>query len=150
MILNTSEIQNEEKAIRFVQRNIDIITAVLLLTGQITIIGVFVTPGGFRLTVGGPLTGASRLESKSGSKTVNAIVDVIDIILAILLIADQINVRGTFLTSKRFTLNIGGPITGVPSTVPDTPDLKEILTDFKVISKHFYIDQELVNQLMKE
>ncbi|MFC6602152.1 hypothetical protein ACFQDF_12280 [Ectobacillus funiculus] len=62
--MENNALEKEEQTISFIQRNIDVITAILLLTGQITIIGVFVTPGGFRISIGGPLTGISRLEGK--------------------------------------------------------------------------------------
>lgn len=41
------EITKDIQVIRSIQRDLNIVTVALLLTGQITIIGVFVTPGGF-------------------------------------------------------------------------------------------------------
>ncbi|WP_034670266.1 hypothetical protein [Ectobacillus panaciterrae] len=152
MILKKNQIEKEKQAISTIQRNIDIITATLLATGQFTIIGIFVTPGGFRISVGGPLTGTSRLEGKSGSRAVNLIIDVFDILTAVLLITDQINVTGTFISSpERFTVNVSGPIFGVPKTGPALPDVNKIFTDFrKIVPKHFNVNPELLRKLTKE
>lgn len=151
MILNGEEkIKKEKQTIQVIQREIDIITAVLLLTGQITIIGVFVTPGGFRMSVGGPLTGTNRLEGKSGNQIVNAIIDGIDIIAALLLINGELGVTGTFISSGRFSINISGLIFGVPKNEPTLPGIqKEFKYFHRMISRNYEVDYSLVNQIKK-
>ncbi|MCM2533627.1 hypothetical protein NDK43_16060 [Neobacillus pocheonensis] len=45
--------EQDLQVIESIQRNIDIITAVLLLSGQFTIVRLIIDPGGFALSVGG-------------------------------------------------------------------------------------------------
>jgi hypothetical protein len=128
-----------------IQRNIDIITAFLLLTGQVTVIRLIVEPGGFAFSVGGPLTGNERLEGKSGNKTLNLLLDIGDILLAILLISDQTNVSGIFIGPGRFSFNITGPIFGVPKHEPTLLDLEKVFTQFRwIVSEQFDIDPEIL------
>ena len=144
------DLDMEQQIILTIQREIAIVTAVLLLTGQITIIGVFVTPGGFRVSLGGPLTGTSRIESKSGSQTVNLIIDIIDIMLALLLINDEIRVTGSFIAPGSFAINVGGPIFGVPMPEPTLPTMRNEHHFFqRIVSRHFNVDSNLVEKLTK-
>ena len=145
------EITKDIQVIRSIQRDLNIVTGALLLTGQITIIGVFVTPGGFRVSLGGPLTGESRVEGKLEKQTTNVIIDVIDVILAVLLLNDEIGVTGSFIAPGRFTINVSGPIFGVPKLEPTLPYLKRDYTFFqKVVSKHFDVNPNLLKTLTKE
>ena len=123
-----------------IQRNIDFITAALLLTGQLTLARIAIEPGGFALSVGGPLTGLSRLEGKFGHTTLNLIIDIGDIVIAILLITNKINVSGVFLGPGRFSINMTGPIFGIPKRQYTIPDLEKVFTQFRwVISDHLNI-----------
>lgn len=151
-ILNKNiEIKKDIQIIRSIQRDLSIVTVALLLTGQITIIGVFVTPGGFRVSLGGPLTGENRIEGKFEKQTTNIIIDVIDIVLAILLINDEIGVTGSFIAPGRFTINVSGPIFGVPKLEPNLPYLERDYNFFqKIVSKYFYVNPNLLKTLTKE
>lgn len=146
-----SGFDKERELIFAIQRNLDVVTAILLLTGQITIIGVFVTPGAFRISVGGPITGTSRIEGKDGDAGINIIIDVIDVILAALLLNNQINVSGAFISSGRFTINVSGPIFGVPKTEPALSELNQSSQFFhRTVSKHFYVNPDLVEKFTKD
>ena len=140
----------EKQVIRTIQRDINIATAALLLTGQITIRGVFVTPQAFRLSLGGPITGTQRLEGVKKNKTATIFVDVIDIFISILLIKSSLAVEGVFIGSREFSLVVGGPITGLP--LPE-PSLSEIKEDYhlykKVISDRFHLNKDLINTLKR-
>src|SRR4051794_6226343 len=116
------DLEQAIRSVQSIQRNIDLITAGLLLTGQLTIERFIVEPCGIAFSVGGPLTGIARLEGKFGSKTLSLFLDIGDILLGILLIADQINVVGVFLGPGRFSINITGPIFGIPKHEPTLPD----------------------------
>ncbi|WP_231603468.1 hypothetical protein [Bacillus sp. FJAT-27231] len=124
------KVQNELQFISSLQRNIDIITAILLLTGQITIVGIFITSGGFSLTLSGPLLGGSRARGIKGSQTLDLTVDLIDILIAILLIKDDIRVVTLGLAPGTFSLNVSGPIFGLPRTQATLPYLKKNYTFF--------------------
>jgi hypothetical protein len=142
-VKSSCELEPRLEIIRSIQRNIDTITAFLLVSGQVTIIRVIVEPGGFALSVGGPLTGIGRLEGKSGNKTLSLLLDIGDILLAILLISDQTNVSGIFLGPGRFSFNITGPIFGVPKHEPALPDLEKVFTQFRwIVSEQFDVDPE--------
>jgi hypothetical protein len=131
------------QVVESIQRNIDIITATLLLTGQLTIARLIVEPGGFALSVGGPLTGLPRLEGTFGNKTYNFVIDIGDIVLAILLITNEINVTGIFLGPGRFSINMTGPIFGIPKHEYTIPDLEKVFTQFRwVISDHLNVNPD--------
>ncbi|MGG0417609.1 hypothetical protein ABEY52_16380 [Priestia aryabhattai] len=146
-----SGFDKERELIFAIQRNLDVVTAILLLTGQITIIGVFVTPGAFRISVGGPITGTSRIEGKDGDAGINIIIDMIDVILAALLLNNQINVSGAFISSGRFTINVSGPIFCVPKTEPALSELNQSSQFFhRTVSKYFYVNPDLVEKFTKD
>ncbi|MCM3020324.1 hypothetical protein M3582_19765 [Priestia megaterium] len=146
-----SGFDKERELIFAIQRDLDVVTAILLLTGQITIIGVFVTPGAFRVSVGGPITGTSRIEGKDGNAGINIIIDMIDVFLAALLLNNQINVSGAFISSGRFTINVSGPIFGDPKTEPALSELNQSSQFFhRTVSKHFYVNPDLVEKFTKD
>lgn len=137
-----SEQQKELQIIASLQRDLNLATAFLLLTGQITIIGIFVTPGEFNLSLGGPILGRARLESKyKDMKLVNSIIDIIDVIIVVLLIIDEIRITGTVIGPNRFSIIVSGPIFGSPKYEPTLPSLKREYNFYKkVVSKHFHVD----------
>ena len=97
------------------QYSIDIITAILLLTGQITTTGIFFVPEGFYLGATGPILGGVRSTGQSGSASV--ILDVVDVLAAVLLIMNAIRVTGPYITSNRFFLVFSGPLFGIKDIV---------------------------------
>jgi len=139
----------ETEVIFSIERTLGLITAILLLTGQITIFGIFVRPGRFSLSLGGPITGGSRLEGIDNQGIGKLVINFIDIILATLLILDEINVTGTFISSGEFTINVSGPIFGYPRVVPITLPPENIKTFNSVVSKHYTVPLELLNNLKR-
>ncbi|MBU9713118.1 hypothetical protein KS419_15405 [Bacillus tamaricis] len=135
---------NEEKLearIFEIQRNLAIVVAILIFMGQLSIIGVFVTPRGFRVTLAGPLTGSSRIKSVTNNPVVNMIIDIINIAIAKMLIIDQFRITGTVLTHNGFTINCGGPLLGTARTQPKIP---RIISEYDnlhdVLCRFFNID----------
>ena len=140
----TNNQANELEQIHSIQRTIDTVAALLLLTGQVTISGVFVRPGRFSVSIGGPIFGGRRLEGKNHSRAGSLVIDIIDILLAIFLLNDEINVEGTFISSGTFTMNISGPIFGFPKVIPALPNLKNDFQFFKSqVSAHYQVPPEL-------
>ncbi|MEH7251865.1 hypothetical protein V7111_07040 [Neobacillus niacini] len=136
-----AEIQEDLYVIASLQRNLNLATAALLLTGQITIVGVFVTPPEFSLSLSGPLFGRTRLEGKPGNKFATSLIDVLDIIIAVLLILDEIRLVSCVVGPTRFSINVSGPIFGAPKYLPTLPTLKKSYHFFrKIVSKHFELD----------
>ncbi|MFB6803642.1 hypothetical protein [Peribacillus butanolivorans] len=147
MILNeTCELDTNKKVIHSFQRSIEITSAILLLTGQITIIGIFVRPGRFSLSLGGPLFGGHRLEGKDHSQEGNLFIDILDIIIAILLINDVIHVTGLFVSSGEFTINVSGPIFGYPEVTPALP-IEDYNLFNTIITKHYIVPPELLTNI---
>lgn len=110
-LIRKSETDRDLKVIAALQRDLNLVTAFLLLTGQITIVGIFVTPGEFNLSLSGPLLGSARLVNKyKENKLTNGLIDVIDIIIAILLIMDEIRIISTVIGPSRFSIIVSGPI----------------------------------------
>jgi hypothetical protein len=106
---------------------IDYFSAILLLTGQVTSTGVFISPGGMWLSITGPIIGGKRL---SGTGLASGIaLDTVDIVAAILLILGQLTVTGPWITTASFNLVISGPAFGV-NTVPVPATPREIKDDF--------------------
>lgn len=137
----TDEDTRDLQLVGKIQREIDLTTATLLLTGQITITGVFVTPGGFRVALAGPLTGAERLQGKHNNIVGNGLIDAIDIILSILLIQDTIRVTGSFIGPGRFTINVSGPIFGVAKLEPTLPHITREFHFFQSIVSTYFTTQ---------
>lgn len=145
--MNDYKIKEDLRIIATLQRDLNVATAALLLTGQITLIGVFVTSGEFSLSLSGPLLGRERIESKYGDQLTNTLIDVIDIIIAILLLIDEVRVVSSVIGPGRFSLNISGPIFGAPVSEPTLPFLKKTYYFCKkIISKHFDIDPRIFSK----
>ena len=138
-----------KREIHAVQRSIDIITAILLLTEQITIIGIFIRPGRFSISVGGPLFGGSRIVPKENWPIEQEVLDIIHIILAILLFSEKITLTGIFITSAEFAINVSGPIFGYTKTVPSTLMLENYKLFHKVVKEHYSVPPELLSNLIR-
>jgi hypothetical protein len=100
-----------------------------LLSGQITAQAIWVVSAGFGITVGGPITGNSRLVGKS--KGAKFIIDVIDIVLAVLLISGQIVITGIFVGPAQYSVVLSGPIFGTPRVTGKLPDPNKIYRNYK-------------------
>ncbi|SDM71409.1 hypothetical protein [Bacillus sp. OK048] len=136
-----AEIQEDLYVIASLQRNLNLATATLLLTGQITIVGVFVTPPEFSISLSGPLFGRARLEGKSGNQFSTALIDVLDVLIAVLLILDEIRLVSCVVGPSRFSIDVSGPIFGSPKYIPTLPTLKKSYHFFqKIVSRHFELD----------
>lgn len=148
---NNSNIQQDFQVIASLQRDINLIIAFLLLTGQLTIVGVFITAGGFSVSLSGPIIGGSRLESKFGDNLTNTFIDVIDVVIAVLLIIDEITLISVIIAAGRFSIDVTGPIFGVSRTVPTLPILRRNYRFFrKYLSNQLNIDPTLFKFVGKE
>ncbi|WP_045518185.1 hypothetical protein [Neobacillus niacini] len=138
---NGTNIQEDLIVIAALQRDLNLATAALLLTGQITIVGIFVTPGEFSLSLSGPLFGRTRTEGKFGNKVTTALIDVLDVIIAVLLIIDEIRLVSVVVGPSRFSIDVSGSIFGAPNYLPTLPFLKKNYHFFrKIVSRHFEMD----------
>ena len=148
---NTREIAEALEKIRSIKRSLAIIAAILLLTGQITIIGVFVTPRGFRASLGGPITGQSRLISKTGNPAVNLTIDIIDIFIAKYLLTRQFSITGVVLNPAGMTINVGGPILGMPHLAPTLPGMDDPHDNiFKLVCEQLNLNPKLIEKHLRE
>ncbi|MEH7344942.1 hypothetical protein V7122_13905 [Bacillus sp. JJ1532] len=146
---NKSKLQKDLQLIASLQRDLNLVTAFLLLTGQITLVGVFVNPGEFSLSLSGPIFGRARLESKFRDEPfVNTIIDVVDVIVAVLLIIDEIRIVGVFIGSSRFSIVVSGPIFGSPKHEPTLPCLKREYKFYKkIVTKYFFVDPTIFRNI---
>lgn len=146
--------QDEERIlsiVRNIHRNLGIIVAILLLLNQLTIVGIYVTPKGFRFILGGPIVGNSKLESKTGNQLVNLTLYGINLITAKLLIKNEFFVSGSGLTPKGFTINVAGPLIGLQRVNFKLPDfLKDHDNFHDVVSEQFNLDKSIVNKYRKD
>lgn len=149
--MNHIQAERDLLIVKSMQRELDIITAALILTGQLMMNRILIEPGGFTLTIGGPLTGRERSEGINGNKALSFVIDVLDIILVILLLTDKINVLGIFISHGGFSLTVSGPIFGVPKSEVTLPGTKKIFNEFhEIVSNHYKIEPELINKIRKE
>lgn len=140
-MLNNSKIKEDIRVIASLQRDLNLAAAALLLTGQITIVGIFVAPGEFSLSLSGPLFGRARIEGKFGNNLTTTMIDILDVIIALLLIIDEIRVESAVVGPSRFSIIASGPIFGAPVYEPTLPILKRNYKFIKkIVTKHYEID----------
>ncbi|WP_394231984.1 hypothetical protein [Niallia oryzisoli] len=144
--MNTN-IENEEHIIASLQRDINLTLAFLLLSGQLTIRGVFVNSGRFSISLSGPIIGGARTIGKFGDDVTNTIIDIIDAILSILLIMDEIRLVGVLVGPGRVSLTVSGPMFGDPLNEPSLPNVRFFR---QMISTHFHVDPNHFRHLEKE
>ncbi len=109
-------------------RSLDILTAVFLLTGQLKITSVFLTSESFGLSLSGPITGFA-IEAKTPSAELA--LDALDVITALLLITDQINVVGPFIGSRTISIVVSGPPFGYAKLKGYLPQTQEFFIDYR-------------------
>lgn len=109
-------------------RSLDILTAVLLLTGQLKITSVFLSSQSFGLSLSGPITGYAA-EGKIPSA--DLALDALDVITALLLITDQINVVGPFIGARTISIVVSGPPFGYAKLTGYLPQTQEFFTDYR-------------------
>lgn len=139
-----------KRSISAFHRTMDIITGILLITGQITVIGVFIRPERFSLTVGGPIFGGTRIVPKDNLAIEQDILDLINLVFAILLFSDNITVTGITFSSGDFGINISGPIFGYPKVVPSTLMLDNIKMFHSIVKEHYNVPPELLSNLIRD
>lgn len=133
--------QEELRVIATLQRELNIATAALLLTGQLTVVGVFIAPRAYSLSLGGPLFGSTRLEGKNGNKLATALIDGLDIIIAILLLSDAIRAANIVIGPSGFAISVTGPIFGGLLYEPSLPTLQKNYRFFnKIVSNDYDFD----------
>ncbi|MGG3858167.1 hypothetical protein ABET41_09400 [Metabacillus fastidiosus] len=141
--------ENEELIV--LQKYINYIIAILLLTGQLTITGVFVRAGAISLSLGGPIIGSDRIQARRGKKTVNLLIGVIDVIIALLILAEQIGIVSVVISSEKFFLNVTGPIFGESRVVASAPVLHENVKALnQIVPDHLKIDHKKIEKLTEE
>jgi hypothetical protein len=143
--------QEDLQLIAALQRDLNLTTAFLLLSGQITIKGIFITPGGFNISLTGPLLGNTRIVGKYPGFITDTIIDFIDVILAILLIIDEIRLLAVLIGPGKLSVTVSGPIFGDNLSQPTLPVLQENYQFFKeIVTKHFRVDPQFMSILEKE
>jgi len=121
--MQTASLETSHRILRGMQYSIDFLTAILLLTGQITTSGIYIVPNGFFLAGTGPILGGVRLEGVSPATKYG--LDIVDIINALLLIIDQVRVTGPFFTSGRVYMVWTGDIFGLERFEVSGPEHEE-------------------------
>jgi hypothetical protein len=140
--------EKEYDLIASLQRDLNLSIAFLLLSGQLTIRGIFVTPGGFTISLSGAIIGGSRTEGRNGNTSINTMIDLIDVVISILLIIDEIRLVGVLVGPGRLSLTVTGPIFGEPLNEPSLPIARETYRFFrKMVSEHFDIDPRFFRNL---
>lgn len=123
------EPKGRARAANFIARGADQFSAILLLTGQITVGGVFFSPGAFSLSLSGPFTGFGAV---GADEAASFVLDGIDVITAFLLIIGQIQVMGAYITAGRFTIVVSGPPFGAGRIEGYTPRAMDFFSDFRL------------------
>lgn len=124
----SQNLNSEIDVVRIVYLGIDLLTTLLLLTGQIGIGAVFITHDSFGLSLSGPFTGSG---SKPRTPQAELVLDELNVITALLILLDQIHVIGSFLTVGRYTLVVSGPPFGQPKNEAYLPKTRKFFADFR-------------------
>ncbi|QQE79364.1 hypothetical protein [Alicyclobacillus sp. SO9] len=114
---------NRAPVLSGIYQGIDYATAILLLTGQITTTGVFAFASGLSLSLSGPILGGIRLSGTS--KTANAIIDGMDILVALLLIIGELRVIGPFVGPRSLYIVVTGAPLGDGVPIPSHSETQE-------------------------
>lgn len=111
--MKSKKIERERKTavLQSIQYSVDFVTAILLLTGQITTSGLFIVPEGFYLASTGEILGGVRLTGQTSGAV--GILRLVDIIAALLLVVNAVRVTGPYITSGRAFIVFSGEIFGV-------------------------------------
>ncbi len=114
-----------------VHETLDILSAILLITGQISISGVFIQPDGFSLSLSGPITGGGAVVKQHEQKA-QPVLNGLNILTAVLLLLRQIQVVGTYITAGRFTIVLSGPAFGAKwlKAVPQVAIKRAFFADY--------------------
>ncbi|MFD1677847.1 hypothetical protein [Alicyclobacillus fodiniaquatilis] len=121
-------------------RSVDFGTAILILSGQVTGVGVFAVPGGIYLSVTGPILGGTRLTGKSEAAKV--LIDAIDIMIALLLILGELSVYGPFVGPGALSIVITGAplgITSLPAAKSKSKAAEEFYQDLRRVLINRYV-----------
>ncbi|PWI56872.1 hypothetical protein [Sulfoacidibacillus thermotolerans] len=123
--------------VKSVHYGIDLLTAALLLSGQLQPVGMFVVPEGFMLSLSGPLLGGVTMKTTtSGAKFVMA---GLEVITAVFLIARVFGTTGVYVSSHRFSIVVAGlPIGSAPpvAALPGVPE--QVLHQYEaLLMRHF-------------
>lgn len=129
-------------ALRSIQYSIDFITAILLLTGQLTTTGIFVVPEGFYLSSTGEILGGVRLTGKNENAA--SVLRMVNVIVALLLVVNAIRVTGPYVTSGRVFIVFGGAIFGVKE-IAGVADVEDMNQDVAVQLRD-YLRESVLNQ----
>jgi hypothetical protein len=124
--------QNDKHFIQTLYKSIELYIAILLLTRQIFIRSIFISKGGsFGLSLSGPIFGDTRTEAIQGAPSANFVLDAVDIITALLLIIDQINVTSVVISGSRFSIIVGGPPFGGEKIVAYSPNAQKFFMEYR-------------------
>ncbi|EJY55879.1 hypothetical protein URH17368_1455 [Alicyclobacillus hesperidum URH17-3-68] len=88
---------------------------------------MFISPGNISLSLSGYFTG-SGVEGKSDVD--RRLLDAIDFVTALLLIVNELQVIGTYMTTGRFSIVVSGPLFGANPVEGYTPTAREFARDF--------------------
>ncbi|KUO96876.1 hypothetical protein [Ferroacidibacillus organovorans] len=103
--------------------SIDLITAALLLAGQLTPSGLFVVPAGMNLSLSGPVLGGVLNEGVT--PVAHATLRAIEVLSAVLLIGGALTTVGVYVTAQRASIVLGGPILETPKTRTNIPGVPQ-------------------------
>lgn len=125
---------SDKRIISAGMRAVDIWIAILLLTGQISVGGVFVSAGAIWLSVTGPILGGVKQVGTTPDGQV--VQDGVDVVTALLLILGQITNTGPWIASGRFNFVVSGPAFG-NNNVPVPADPSETSESAETFFKQF-------------
>ncbi|MDP9729484.1 hypothetical protein ACOJUR_02325 [Alicyclobacillus tolerans] len=125
-------------AIEALYRGLGLLTAAFLLTEQLKISGVFLSSGAFSLSLSGPVTGYQMF---GVTEEANQWMYGMNVITAFLLILDELQVIGTYITSGRFSVVVSGPLFGGIRMGVYLPETQEFFHDYQDILLKYYLNQ---------
>lgn len=106
---------------------LDLVTAVLILTRQLTPSGLFIVPEGALLSFSGPILGG--VDVVGTTPGADFALAGIEVIVAVLLIAKVYATTGTYVTSHRCSIVVAGPGLGTKASVANLPGVSGKVLD---------------------
>ncbi|KYP80498.1 hypothetical protein [Ferroacidibacillus organovorans] len=107
--------------------SIDLVTAALLLTGQLAPSGLFIVPAGINLSLSGPVLGG--VLNQGITPTARATLRAIEVLSAVLLVGEALTTVGLYITAQRASIVLGGPILETPKSKTNIPGVSKKTLD---------------------
>ncbi len=123
--------------VKAVHYGLDLVTAALIVTGQLRPSGVFVVPEGSLISFTGPVLGGPVM--KGIDMNASFIMTGLEVVTAVLLIAKVFSTTGVYITSGRASIVVAGLPLGAAASIANVPGVKPgVLNQYERLLMKYY------------